>query len=91
MRSNEELWLTTFHSDGEDPWQAEHYDAPPFRIGEGWVDASKEYRRFRIIDIWYSTDKHGVHDWGRHVYLEDVSNTPDDRPQLEEPTYYVKD
>ena len=88
MSDDGEIWLTTFHCADLDPWQAEHYDAPPLRIGEGFIDAQTENRRFRVVDIWYSNDKHGHFGWGRHVFLEDVSRTDSDRLANEAPEYF---
>lgn len=80
-------WITTFHCDGELPWQEEHYEAP-LRIGEGILIPSQHYRRFRVVDIWWSTDKHGAFDFGRHVFLKDVSRTADDTLYAREPQYF---
>lgn len=86
--ATEHPWLTTFHC-GTEIWQAEHYTAPPLSIGEGFLDASRNYRRFRVVDIWYSTDNHGAFDWGRHVFLKDVSRGDDDRLYDLEPQYFT--
>lgn len=79
--------LNTYHVAGELPWQDETYGIP-LQIGDGFLDARSKYRRFRVIDVWYSTDSHGAFDFGRHVFLEDVSNTEDDRLARQEPGYF---
>lgn len=79
--------LNTYHCDGELPWQDENYGVP-LQVGDGFIDASHDYRRFRVIDIWFSTDRHSPFDYGRHVFLEDVSRTDDDRPHATEPSYF---
>lgn len=81
-------WHTTFHCGGELPWQEEHYEAP-LRIGEGILMPTQNYRRFRVVDIWWSTDRHGAFDMGRHVFLEDVTRTADDRLYQLEPGYFT--
>jgi len=88
MAEYEGPWFTTFHCDGELPWQTEYYEVP-LQIGEGFLDASSNYRRFRVVDIWYSTDKHGAFDYGRHVFLKDVTETDDDRLYKMEPQYFT--
>lgn len=79
--------LNTYHLKGELPWQDEEYGVP-LRVGDGFVDASNKCRRFRVIDVWYSTDDHGALDYGRHVVLEEVSETDDDLPAKLYPDYY---
>lgn len=81
-------WYTTFHRDGELPWQDEFFEMP-LHIGDGILIPSLEYRRFRIVDIWWSTDKHGAFDIGRHVFLKDVSRTDDDQLYKREPQYFT--
>lgn len=80
-------WVTIFHLHGEVPWEEEHWDIP-LQIGEGFIDASSGARRLRVVDIWYSTDKHSEFGAARHVFLENVSGTPDDLPQRLAPDYF---
>ena len=82
----ETKWLTTFYAEGLE-WQAGHYDPPPLSIGEGFFD-DRTGRRFRVVDIWHSTENHPPFEWGRHVFLVDVSNTDDDRLAQHEPAYF---
>ncbi|MEA1264235.1 hypothetical protein MicroSTF_14420 [Microbacterium sp. STF-2] len=80
-------WYTTFYRDGELPWQDEHFEMP-LSIGDGILIPQFDYGRFRIVDIWWSSDRHGAFDTGRHVFLEDVSRTEDDRLYQREPQYF---
>lgn len=89
MSSDFDPWTTEYHVDGELPWQEPEgaYEVP-LRIGEGFYDYLTTKRRYRVVDIWYSTDKHGAFDRGRHVFLEDVAGTDDDRLGLAVPGYF---
>lgn len=56
------------------------------QIGSGYIDG--DGHRYRIVDVWLSHDHHGHHNDGYHVWLDDVSHSPDDRPGLDQPSYY---
>lgn len=84
MNSAQDFELDFFHLPDGTVTQPEHYGFE-LQVGNGLI--LKE-QRLRVVDIWYSTDQHGVHDWGRHVYFEDVTGTDDDRPGREDPSYY---
>jgi hypothetical protein len=80
--------LNTYHCAGERPWQDRNHGVP-LRIGEGFLDASSDNRRFRVVDIWYSTDSHGVFDVGRHVFLEDLTGSEEDLLATLAPDYFA--
>ena len=82
--------LNTYHVEGELPWQDSHHGVP-LQVGDGFLDASSNYRRFRVVDVWYSTDSHGAFDVGRHVFLKDVTESADDRLAALQPDYFRKD
>lgn len=83
-------WTNTYWVDGELGWQDEYYHVPLAR-GDGLLEAGHGYRRFRVVDVWYSNDKHGHFDIGRHVFLEDVTGTDDDRLGQIAPDYFRSD
>lgn len=80
-------WTNTFWLDGEELYQEEH-EHTPLNKGDGFIDARQDYRRFRVSDVWYSTDNHGFFNLGRHVFLVDVTGTEDDLPGKIAPQYF---
>ena len=79
-------WPVTYYINGVADWQDEGPPAP-LSIGTG-VIYPKDYRRYRVEDIWVSYDHHGRFDDGVHVFLVDVTRTPDDRPGSLAPDYF---
>lgn len=80
-------WTNHYWVDGEWAWQDEYYHWP-VQKGDGMVVAQQGYKRFRVVDVWYSDDHHGHFDIGRHIFLEDVTGTADDRPGATAPNYF---
>ena len=75
-------WLNDVHVGQDD------YYHVPVQIGEGLLISALGRRRFRVIDIWYSDDKHGVFDIGRHIFLREVTDTSDDVLRNAAPDYF---
>lgn len=80
-------WINTYWVEGELPWQDEHYHVP-VSVGDGMLVPGQAYRRFRVVDVWYSSEKHGHFDIGRHIFLRDVTDTEDDRLGRAAPDYF---
>jgi hypothetical protein len=89
MSTDYEPWINNFYVDREFVWQ-EEYTQTPVAIGDGLLHPgmSKNYRRYRVLDIWYSHDSHGRFDVGRHVFLKDVTGTKDDLLGNLAPSYF---
>jgi len=69
-----------------DSWDADYQEVVP-RIGEGLIASNGQ--RWRVVDVWYSNDKHGIVDRGIHVYLERVEPfSESDRPGRMFPDYF---
>jgi hypothetical protein len=79
--------LNTYHIDDEVPWQDRQYGVP-LQVGDGFFDANRDNRRFRVVDIWYSTGKYGFFNVGRQVFLEEVTGSLDDPLALSEPNEF---
>ena len=72
--------------DLNDGWQDEYAEVLP-DVGHGVIDSKG--RRWRVVDVWHSGDKHGAVDYGVHAYLEPVmAGSEDDRPGNLHPSYY---
>jgi hypothetical protein len=79
---------TTFYIDGEEQ---------PHLIDEGFLNLHKgqgviwsDGRRLRVVDSWFSFDKHGRFDIGLHVFLEEVTDEADDLPLRLARDYFSK-
>lgn len=91
MRIEEQQpWINNYWLDGDHIGQDDYYHVP-VQIGEGLFIRALEGKRFRVVDIWYSDDKHGMFDVGRHVFVEDVTGTPGDVLQNTAPDYFASD
>lgn len=84
---DQQPWINTYYVEGAVVYQEER-EHVPLEIGQGFIDARQDYHRFRVVDIWLSTDSHGRFDIGRHVFLEDVTGSDDDLPAILAPSYY---
>jgi len=82
-------WTNTYYLDGVHLYQDER-EHRPLEIGHGFIDARQNSRRFRVQDIWISTDSHGRFDIGRHIFLTEVSGTEDDLPGKIAPDYFAE-
>jgi len=82
-------WINHYWVDGEWAWQDDTYHWP-VQKGDGMIVARQGYRRFRVVDVWYSDDNHGRFDIGRHIFLEDVTGAEDDRPGSTAPDYFLE-
>ena len=82
-------WMVSYHDADthEFLWQDEDKPAP-LKVGDGVLLPVAQYRRFRVVDIWHSYDRHGHFDAGTHVFLVDVSGASEDRLQAMAPRYF---
>lgn len=85
---DQQPWINNYWVAGELSWQDEYYHVP-LEKGDGILVARQGYRRFRVVDLWYSDDGHGHFDAGRHIFLEDVTGTEDDRLGRLAPEYFT--
>lgn len=89
MRIEEQQpWINNYWLDGVHIGQDDYYHVP-VQIGEGLFIRALEGKRFRVVDIWYSDDKHGAFDIGRHVFVEEVTGTPGDVLRNTVPDYFA--
>ena len=83
-------WLVSYHVLDDDGTERDLYQEegppPPIAIGEGII--AQGGRRYRVVDVWYSDDKHGFYDVGKHVFMRDVTDTADDLPGTLAPDYF---
>lgn len=88
MTNASEPWIysapTTIH-DYSAGWSDQVEGLLPLSIADGllWGDA----KRYRVVDRWFSFDRHGVFDAGLHLFIEPVAEE-DDRLAHEEPEYF---
>ena len=80
-------WINNYWVHGVWSWQDEHYHWP-VQKGDGLIVAQQGNRRYRVVDVWYSNNHHGYFDDGRHIFLEEVTGTEDDRPGCSAPPDY---
>lgn len=87
-----EHWNVTFYLNDAPVWDLEDLRAPEFSVGDGLIlPIDEAYPRVRVVDVWHSWDRHGRFDTGTHVFCENVTNTPDDRPKALAPDYFRDD
>jgi hypothetical protein len=87
LTDDQQPWTNTYWVDDKYGWQDDYYHVPLER-GDGILVSKQGGRRFRVVDIWYSDDRHGHFDLGRHIFLKDVTDTDDDRLGTISPEYF---
>lgn len=87
---DQQIWTNTYYVNGAMVRKEE--GAPiPLMVGDGFIDPQQNHHRFRVLDIWFSPDRHGFFDRGRHIFLEDVTGEPQDLPGQISGTYFVEE
>jgi hypothetical protein len=78
---------TTFHIAGEE-LQHQPLEEGLLNLHKGQGVLWHDGRRFRVVDSWFSFDKHGHFGIGLHVFLEEVSGQDDDLLLRLAPDYF---
>lgn len=85
--------VSYYTEDGDFLDDDDHFGVVP-EIGSGLILSAPGHsseNRWRVVDVWMSYAKHSPFNYGAHVFLRDVANTADDRPQRVDPSYYRGD
>lgn len=79
----------SYYRNGEhEPFFVDEASSPVLpSVGDGliWGDGT----RYRVVDVWHSSDHHGHLNHGPHVFLQTVEPfSDDDRPARVAPDYF---